>query len=350
MQTENKIRVLIVDDSIIARRVLMDGLSRDARLDVVGYAINTSDARRKIEQLKPDVLTLDVEMPGQSGLDFLKEYIPQHPIPVVVCSSLNLHVFDALSAGAVDFVRKPDMSRPSSVDLFQRELALKVRAASRAHVRTAQTIQMTRRAHPVSILPPLTSKSLDDVIIALGASTGGTEATLEVLRHLPANTPGMVIVQHMPVGFTQMYAERLNRICKMEVREAKNGDRIQRGLVLIAPGDMQMKVVHTGAGYTVSCQNEPKVSGHRPSVDVLFHSMAQSVKCKQVGIILTGMGRDGANGMLEMRKRGAFTIGQDEATSVVYGMPMEAYKLGAVCRQEPLERISDTLLRHLGTL
>lgn len=350
MQTENKIRVLIVDDSMIARRILSDGLSRDTRLDVVGYATNASDSRRKIEQLKPDVLTLDVEMPGQSGLEFLKEYISQNPIPVVVCSSLNIRVFDALSAGAVDFVRKPDMSHPSSVDLFQRELALKVRAASRAHVRSTATLQMTRRAHPVSILPPLTSKSLDEVIIALGASTGGTEATLEVLRHLPANTPGMVIVQHMPVGFTEMYAERLNRICKMEVREAKNGDRIERGLALIAPGDMQMKVVHTGTGYTVSCQNAPKVSGHRPSVDVLFQSMAQSVRCKQIGIILTGMGRDGANGLLEMRKRGAFTIGQDEATSVVYGMPMEAYKLGAVCRQEPLERISDTLLRHLGTL
>lgn len=350
MQTANKIRVLIVDDSIIARRVLDDGLSRDPRLEVVGHAINTSDARRKIALLKPDVLTMDVEMPGQSGLEFLKEYIPQNPIPVVVCSSLNIRVFDALSAGAVDFVRKPDMSLPSSVDLFQRELALKVRAASRAHVRTAATVQRTLRAHPTSILPPLTSNALNDVIIALGASTGGTEATLEVLRHLPANTPGIVIVQHMPVGFTEMYAERLNRICKMEVREAKNGDRIERGLVLIAPGDMQMKVVHTGNGYTVSCQNEPKVSGHRPSVDVLFHSMAQSVKCKQVGIILTGMGRDGANGLLEMRQRGAFTIGQDQATSVVYGMPMEAYKLGAVCHQEPLEHISDVLLRHLGTL
>nr|WP_297279867.1 chemotaxis response regulator protein-glutamate methylesterase [uncultured Butyricicoccus sp.] len=350
MENEKKIRVLVVDDSIMARKILIEGLSRDPRLEVVGYAINSMDAARKIPALRPDVLTLDVEMPGQNGLDFLKELIPRNPLPVVLCSSLNLRVFDALSAGAVDFVRKPDMSRPESLDLFQRELALKVRAASRARVRMPGVSQAVHRAHPSPILPPLTSPSLDQVIIALGASTGGTEATLEVLRHLPANTPGMVIVQHMPVGFTDMYAQRLNRICKMEVREAKNGDRIERGVALIAPGDMQMKVVRTGMHYTVSCLNSPKVSGHRPSVDVLFDSMAQAVKCHQIGIILTGMGRDGANGMLKMRQAGAFTIGQDEATSVVYGMPMEAFKLGAVCKQAPIENIADVLLRHLNTL
>lgn len=350
MLNQRKIRVVVVDDSIIARKILIDGLSADPHLDVVGYAINAIDARRKIATLQPDVLTLDIEMPGQNGLDFLKELNQRSPLPVVLCSSINLRVFDALSAGAVDFVRKPDLSHKESVDLFQRELALKVRAAARAQVRTAAAIQSASRARPPLSLPPLTSSTLDNVIIALGASTGGTEATLEVLRHLPANIPGMVIVQHMPVGFTNMYAERLNRICKMEVREAKNGDRIQRGLVLIAPGDMQMKVVATGGGYTVSCANTPKVSGHRPSVDVLFQSMAQNVRCNKVGIILTGMGRDGAEGMLQMRQKGAFTIGQDQATSVVYGMPMEAYKLGAVCRQAPLEAISDILMRHLNTL
>lgn len=350
MATERKIRVMVVDDSMIARKMIMDGLSTDPHLEVVGYAINAMDARRKISALHPDVLTLDIEMPGKNGLEFLKELNQHAPLPVVLCSSVNLRVFDALSAGAVDFVSKPEMGLSDSIDRFQRELALKVRAAARARVRTAAYLHPAAQARRRVHFPPLPPAALDQIIIGLGASTGGTEATLEVLRHLPASTPGMVIVQHMPVGFTAMYAERLNRVCKMEVREAKNGDRIARGVALIAPGDMQMRVVPTGTGYTVSCTNTPKINGHRPSVDVLFQSMAQSVRCHKVGILLTGMGRDGADGLLQMRQKGAFTIGQDEATSVVYGMPMEAYKLGAVCRQAPLEAISDILLRYLHTL
>ena len=200
--------------------------------------------------------------------------------------------------------------------------------------------------------PPLLGNRpiLDNVIIALGASTGGTEATLEVMKRLPADIPGMLIVQHMPVGFTQMYADRLNRLCQMEVREAKSGDEIHRGLALLAPADFQMRVVRMGAKYTVSCLPGEKVSGHRPSVDAMFLSVAEQAKCKTVGIIMTGMGRDGADGLLQMRKAGAYTIGQDKESCVVYGMPMEAYNIGAVQIQGSCEDIAGILLRHLQKL
>ena len=346
MELGKKIRVMVVDDSALARNLIIQGLSAHPRMEVVGYAINTLDAKQKIPRLNPDVVTMDVEMPGQSGIDFLKEYLPEHPVPVILCSSLNLKVFDALNAGAVDFVRKPDGQE--SKEVFIANLTQKVLVASMARVRPS----MPLRSESVAVATPNLGNglALDRVLVGLGASTGGTEATLEVMRRLPADIPPMVIVQHMPKGFTQMYADRLNRICKMEVREARNGDELHRGLALVAPADLQCRVVRIGEKYTVSCTQGEKVSGHRPSVDAMFHSMAEVVRCKMVGIIMTGMGQDGAAGLLEMRKRGAYTIGQDKESSVVYGMPMVANDIGAVCIQASCENVANVLLRHLKTL
>ena len=353
-----KIRVMVVDDSILARSLIINGLNSNPRIEVVGYAINTTDAKNKFSKLNPDVMTMDVEMPGMDGISFLKQFLPENPVPVILVSSLNLKVFDALSAGAVDFVRKPDRE---GQEAFIETLSQKVITAASAKVRPPRVSPIAvskataaAAAAASNVLGTgssiLGGSGADNVIIGLGASTGGTEATLEVMKQLPADIPGMVIVQHMPPGFTAMYAERLNRLCKMEVREAKHGDEIRRGLALVAPADYQTRVVRTGSRYTVTCQHGEKVSGHRPSVDVLFRSIADNVNCKTIGIILTGMGQDGADGLLAMRKRGAYTIGQDEETSVVYGMPMVAHKIGAVITQAPLDNIAQSLLRHLKTL
>ena len=345
MELGKKIRVMVVDDSALARNLIIQGLSAHPRIEIAGYAINTLDAKQKLPRLRPDVVTMDVEMPGQSGIDFLKEYLPTHPVPVILVSSLNLKVFDALNAGAVDFVRKPDVQE--SKEVFISNLTQKVLVASMARPRSAPL-----RSPSIAVATPNLGggPALDRVLVGLGASTGGTEATLEVMRRLPADIPPMVIVQHMPKGFTQMYADRLNRICKMEVREAKNGDELHRGLALVAPADLQCRVVRIGEKYTVSCTPGEKVSGHRPSVDAMFHSMAEVVRCKMVGIIMTGMGQDGAAGLLEMRKKGAYTIGQDKESSVVYGMPMVANDIGAVCIQASCDNVANVLLRHLKTL
>lgn len=347
MAETKKTRVLVVDDSMLARGMIIQGLSVHPRIEVVGYAINTLDAKKKIAALKPDVITLDVEMPGQNGIEFLKSYIPTNPIPAVLVSSLNIKVFDALAAGAVDFVRKPDT--PERRSTFITSLTQKVLTAATARVKVAAP----RPAAPSLISPAAalgTSTALDRMVIGLGASTGGTEATLEVMKRLPADIPAMLIVQHMPAGFTGMYAERLNRLCRMEVREAKHGDELHRGLALVAPADLQARVVRIGNKYTVSCTPGEKVSGHRPSVDVMFQSMSETVQHKMVGIILTGMGQDGAAGLLAMRNKGAYTIGQDKESSVVYGMPMVAKEIGAVCVQASCENVASVLLRHLSTL
>ena len=349
MHSMNRIRVMVVDDSLMARTLIIKGLSSHPRIEVVGYAINTFDAKKKIPQLKPDVITLDVEMPGQSGIEFLKEYISAHPIPVVLCSSLDLRVFDALEAGAVDFVHKP--RGPEQNAAFISYLTQKVITASTAHVRS---IRVKSAAPAAAAAPAITSlnnsDALNNVIIGLGASTGGTDATLEVMKRLPKDIPGMIIVQHMPPGFTKMYAERLNRLCQMEVKEAEHGDEIRRGLALVAPADLQSRIVRMGRKYTLACTPGEKVSGHRPSVDALFQSMSENVQCKMVGIIMTGMGQDGAAGLLSMRQKGAYTIGQDKDSCVVYGMPKVAYDIGAVGIQASCDSIANVLLRHLNTL
>lgn len=339
-----KIRVLVVDDSMLARKVITDGLSDYPNIEIVGNAINAMDAKNKVVRLDPDVMTCDVQMPGMSGLDFLKELLPKHPLPVVLVSSLNLGVFDALHVGAVDFVRKPDNAHGN--DTFVASLAQKIMVAATAKVRRPGVVSPTIK--PVMPAPPLGDSTAGRTIIGLGASTGGTEATLEVMKRLPEDIPGMVIVQHMPPGFTKMYADRLNRLCKMEVREAKDGDEVRRGLALVAPADYQCRIVRAPTGgYRVACTPGERVSGHRPSVDALFSSIAANVRCQTVGIIMTGMGRDGASGLLEMRQKGAYTIGQDKESSVVYGMPGVAQEIGAVMIQASCENIASVLLRHL---
>lgn len=345
-----KLRVMVVDDSAVARTIIINGLSSQPNIEVVGYAINAVDAKKKVPQLKPDVITMDVEMPGMSGIDLIKELLPTFCIPVILVSSLNLRVFDALAAGAVDFVRKPYDAQ--SNENFITSLTQKIVVASCTKPRLPAALSPTapQTSAPVPAPPLGSNPTLNQVIIGLGASTGGTEATLEVMKRLPEDIPGMVIVQHMPAGFTKMYAERLNRLCRMEVREAVHGDEIRRGLALVAPADLQIKVLSSGKGYFLSCKPGDKVSGHRPSVDALFLSMAETVQSKMVGIIMTGMGRDGADGLLAMRKRGAYTIGQDKESSVVYGMPMVAYDIGAVQIQASCENIAGTLLRHLKSL
>ena len=279
MIMDHKLKLMVVDDSPLFRTWLIRSLSEDDRFQVVGYAVNALDAQEKIPLLQPDMLTLDIEMPGMSGIEFLKQLLPVHPIPVILVSSLNLRVFDALEAGAVDFVRKPDEANGLSKEIFLSMLRSKLLVAAASHVHLP-SVPASPQAAKKRIVSPLTAAgnpfaaASQETVIAIGASTGGTEAILEVVKNFPADTPGVVITQHMPAGFTAMYADRLNRICKMEVREAKNGDRIRKGLMLLAPGGLQMRVVPLGNSYAVSVQEGEKVNGHRPSVDVLFDSVA----------------------------------------------------------------------------
>jgi len=336
----NKIKVLITDDSLLSRNVLREELSKDPDIEVVGMAVDPFDAMEKIKMLKPDILTLDVEMPKMSGLTFLKKLMVENPLKVVLVSSMNISVFDALDAGAVDFVKKPNMSSKNDLPMFFRELKTKIKVASIAKLVpfiSEKNIEATKLEKI-----PITK------IIAIGASTGGTEATLVILKELPEEVPGILVTQHMPAGFTKMYADRLNRICAIEVREAADGDRIEKGLALIAPGDKQMKMSKDSKGYFVTCRAGEKVSGHCPSVDVLFNSVAETAGKDSVGIILTGMGKDGAQGLLNMKKAGAYTIGQDEKSSVVYGMPMMAYNIGAVTVQAAIEDVSNILIKNLN--
>ena len=357
---DHKLKLMVVDDSPLFRTWLIRSLSADDRFQIVGYAVNALDAQEKIPLLQPDMLTLDIEMPGMSGIDFLKQLLPIHPIPVILVSSLNLRVFDALEAGAVDFVRKPAEANGLSKEIFLSMLRSKLLVAAASHVHLPSVpaspqaakkrivSPLTAAGNPFLNRPKTSAAASQETVIAIGASTGGTEAILEVVKNFPEDTPGVVITQHMPAGFTAMYAERLNRICKMEVREAKNGDRIRKGLMLLAPGGLQMRVVPLGNSYAVSVQEGEKVNGHRPSVDVLFDSVALHVREHAIGVLLTGMGADGAAGLLRMRKNGAYTIGQDKNSCVVYGMPMEAHKIGAVCQQCPLNTIGQTVLARVS--
>ncbi len=339
-----KIKVLIIDDSLLFRNVLKKELSEDSNIEVIGMAVDPIDALDKIEKLKPDILTLDIEMPKMNGLVFLKKLMTEKPMKVVLVSSMNISVFDALHAGAVDFVKKPDMSSENDLSLFFRELKSKIKVASIANLKTSLAIKKIAAAKTEGAKLNKVSQK----IIAIGASTGGTEATLAILKSLPKEMPGILVTQHMPAGFTKMYSERLNKICSMEVREAKNGDRLTSGLVLIAPGDYQMKLMKDDKGYYVSCRPGEKVSGHCPSVDVLFDSVAEASGKNAVGIILTGMGKDGAQGLLNMKKAGAYTIGQDKDSCVVYGMPMVAFNIGAVMVQSPVDNIAEVLIKHLN--
>ncbi|MDK2941266.1 protein-glutamate methylesterase/protein-glutamine glutaminase [Acetobacterium malicum] len=342
MRLKQRIKVLIVDDSLVFRESLSREISKDPDIEVVGTATDPYMARDLIIKLKPDVLTLDVEMPKMNGIEFLKKLMPQYPLPVIVVSSVSKNVLDALDAGAVEFVTKPNVTRPGGMASFVNELIIKIKIASTAKVGNRKSDYTPSR--------PVTNQGIDTMskIIAIGASTGGTDAIHTVISGLPRDMPPIVIVQHMPPVFTKLYAERLNNTCELEVKEAEDGDALRPGRVLIAPGNYQMRLAKRGTGYIVKCTQEEKVSGHCPSVDVLFDSVADVAGKQSVGVILTGMGRDGANGLLKMKKTGAYTIGQDEKSSVVYGMPMVAFNIGAVDKQLPLDRIADEIIRFLS--
>lgn len=341
MANLRKIRTLIVDDSMLFREFLVKSMSSDNAIEIIGTAADPIEAFKLIEQLRPDVVTLDVEMPKMNGIDFLKKLMPQIPTPVVVVSSLPINALDALDAGAVDFVKKPSIKSSSDLFNFTHELIIKVKIASMAKLKKAKT---TEHVSYTKI------KAVDNFVIAIGASTGGTDATVAVIQDLPATTPGIVIVQHMPEMFTRMYAERLNRICKMEVKEAESGDRVQTGRILVAPGDFQMRLIKDTNGYVVKCTKEEKVSGHCPSVDVLFESVAATAGKNAIGVILTGMGADGAKGLMLMKNAGAYTLGQNKETCVVYGMPMVAFNIGAVIKQAPIGEMTSLIYNYVQKL
>ncbi len=342
-----KIRLLIADDSIFFTEMLKRRLSEDSSIEIVGVAVNGADAFVKIKSLKPDVVTLDVEMPKLDGIQLLRQLLPTFSVPIVVVSGTPMRAFDAISAGAVDFIRKPQVKSPPDFDDFINEITNKIKVASTAKVKTGTLIPATTNAvRPTNML--LSARSDNNRVIAIGASTGGTEAILQVLKNLPANTPGIVVVQHMPAGFTAMYANRVDKLCKMSVKEAADGDRVETGKVIIGAGDYHLELKKDAQGYYVSSKKGEKVSGHCPSVDVLFDSVAKTAGRSAVGVILTGMGADGAKGMLAMRKSGSFTFGQDKESCVVYGMPMVAFDTGAVKKQLPLNDIGPAIVKFLN--
>ena len=329
------IRVLVVDDSAVVRRVLSDALSSAAGIEVVGTAVDPYAAREKIAALKPDVLTLDIEMPRMDGLTFLEKLMTAHPMPVVIVSSLTPHsspmAFRALELGAVGVVCKPGSQ--FSIPDVARDIVHQVRAAFLAKVRPQAARQVVAR---LSEQPFVTTRK----ILAIGASTGGPRAIEDVLTALPPAGPGTVIVQHMPAQFTAEFAKRLNGLCAMRVAEAVDGDEVLAGRALIAPGGRHMLLQRVGATYVVRLKDMPAVNHHRPSVDVMMHSVAKAAGANAVGVILTGMGNDGAKGLLAMRNAGAHTIAQDEETSIVYGMPKEAAAMGGASEVLPLDKIA----------
>lgn len=342
------VKVLIVDDSALVRQALEKELSKDPEIQIVGTAPDPYVARDKIVSLKPDVLTLDIEMPRMDGISFLKKIMHYHPIPVVILSSLaasgSQTAMDAIEAGAVEVVCKPGSAY--SIGEMSIELCEKIKSAASANMsllraRTQSSDQSTQR---IKALSKTTNK-----VLVIGASTGGVQAIEAVLSKFPPNAPGTVIVQHMPAGFTKSFSERLNGLCSVEVREAQNGDSVTPGRVLIAPGNFHMLLKRTGAQYYVEVKEGPLVNRHRPSVDVLFQSAATAAGANAVGVMLTGMGDDGARGMLKLREAGGSCAAQDEKTSIVYGMPRAAFECGAAEVLLPLEKIANYLIDKSST-
>jgi len=340
----------VVDDSAVVRKVFTEELSREKGIEVVGTAPDPYVARDKIVQLKPDVVTLDIEMPRMDGITFLKKLIRYYPLPVIIVSSLTAKggklALEALSSGALEVISKPTDSY--SVGEMSLQLADKIRAVARVKLvqrpeGKAPDREIKIRTTPGARVLPTTV----DKVVAIGASTGGTEAIKTVLSQMPANAPGILVVQHMPAKFTTSFSERLDRLCSMQVKEAGDGDSVMNGRVLVAPGNYHMLLKRSGTSYYVRVKQGPMVHHQRPSVDVLFKSVAQYAGRNSLGIILTGMGNDGAEGLLMMRKAGAATLAQDEETSVVFGMPKEAIKRGAVEKGTPLQDITETALRMI---
>ena len=330
------IRVLVVDDSATMRGLITARLRADPLIEVVGQASDPHDARQAIKKLNPDVITLDIEMPNMGGIEFLDKIMRLRPTPVIMISTLTQRGADvslkALEIGAFDCIAKPSAGASDDFDL----LVEKGKAAAHSRRRFRRQDAVKRGIDP-SFLP-------DDRIIAIGASTGGVEALIAILSVFPSNCPPTLISQHMPATFTRSFALRLNNLCAASVCEATDGAPLEPGRVYLAPGDFHLEVAGSG-GYRCRLSDGPKVNGHRPSVDVMFRSVVRAVGSRAIGVILTGMGRDGADGLLTLRNSGAETIGQDEQSSVVYGMPRVAFEIGAVVRQLPLERIGETLIR-----
>lgn len=350
MADNKKIKVLVIDDSSMFRRIIAKYLQEYTDLEVVGTAKDTYDARDKIIQFRPDVLTLDIEMPGMNGIEFLKILMDQYPIPTIVISGADGRCFEAISAGAVGFVEKPTANTMSE---FSIDLASKIKEASVAKLDKAKyskgnSSQVNKEVQKRSsvINDGIRGKYYKD-IIAIGASMGGVEAVSKLLRQLPLGLPGIVITQHMPPVFTEKYAERLNKECLINVVEGKDGDEILSGYAYIAPGALQMGIVKKNNKYVLQVKEGEKISGHCPSVDYLFESVAKEAKENAIGVILTGMGSDGAKGLLDIKKARGYTIGQNRNSCVVYGMPMAAMNLGAVLKETSLEMIPNVILNQL---
>lgn len=349
-----KIRVLVVDDSAVVRQTLEEILTSDPGIEVMAMAADPFIAAEKIRQEIPDVITLDVEMPRMDGITFLQKIMSQHPIPVVICSSLaeagSGTALKALEYGAVDIIQKPRMGTKQFLEESKIRICDAVRAAAVARPRRISKIhEVTPKLTADAIIAAPRTKAMMETtekVVVVGASTGGTEAIQIFLTAMPADTPGIVIVQHMPEHFTKSFAARLNDLCRVTVKEAENNDTVIRGRALIAPGNFHTLLKRSGARYYVEVREGPLVSRHRPSVDVLFRSTARYAGKNAVGVIMTGMGDDGARGMEEMKGMEAYTIAQDEASCVVFGMPNEAIKRGAVDRIIPLEQIAATVLRQ----
>ena len=348
MAEPNKIKVLVVDDSQVVRTMVTKFLSRDPEIEVVGSACDPYEARDRILALNPDVLTLDIEMPRMDGLTFLKIIMEQHPMPVIVISSLSQSgskiAVEALRCGAVEVLGKPDGSY--SVGNLGAQLSQKVKAA--AATRGALALRTPSVSQTASTLAERSRKQFHSrQVLLLGASTGGTQALQEILTSLPAQIPGICIVQHIPPYFSKAFAERLNTLCPFTVKEAENGEKVKPGLALIAPGDYHMILKLNGGSYTVNLKQSPMVWHQRPAVDILFESATRCVGRYAVAALLTGMGKDGAEGLLQLKKTGAITYAQDEKTSIVYGMPKTAFELGAVLKMVPLPLMANTLYTAL---
>jgi two-component system chemotaxis response regulator CheB len=340
------IKVLVVDDSAIVRKIFTEELSKERDIEIVGAAPDPYVARDKILQLKPDVITLDIEMPRMDGITFLKKLMKHFPLPVIVVSSLtpkgSTLAIEAMESGAIEVVSKPGGSY--SVGEMGAQLADKIRAAARARPIKRETV--SRPAETVRVISQALAETTNKVV-AIGASTGGTEALKLVLAQMPSNSPGMVVVQHMPANFTRAFADRLNGLCKITVKEASDNDSVVPGTCLIAPGNYHMLLKRSGARYYVQVKTGPMVHHQRPAVDVLFNSTAQYAGANAVGVIMTGMGADGAEGIKKMKESGAKTIAQDESSCVVFGMPKEAIKTGAVDRVMSLKNISQGIIDML---
>lgn len=349
-----KIKVMLVDDSAVVRQVLSALLSKDPEIEVIGSASDPIFAMDKMNQRWPDVVVLDVEMPRMDGITFLKKLMSVRPTPVIICSTLTekgtATSMQAMAAGAVGIVTKPKAGLKNFLEQDDGDIVQAVKAAASADMRRVKALTMPglnpaqkltlNQVMPISELKAEAMSVTTDKLVAIGTSTGGTQALELVLKMLNRTTPGIVIVQHMPEKFTAAFADRLNKICEIEVLEAKNGDRVINGRALVAPGGRHMQVKRSGAQYHVEIFDAPPVNRHRPSVDVLFRSVAKCAGANALGVIMTGMGDDGALGLLDMHKAGAETIAQDEKSCVVYGMPKEAVKLGAVSHIHPLQEIA----------